>query len=68
MERDYNTIRIGQNTYQNSVIKGCRNCGGSGFIVPAIPADSGPGKCPVCKGAGEVRVIKRIEVIVEPII
>jgi len=67
--RKYTTTRTGQNTYQNVFIDVCRNCRGDGMITLLIGVGcSTLVQCPVCKGKGDVKVTKKIEVIVEPII
>lgn len=67
--RKYITTRTGQNTFENKYYDVCRNCGGEGMISLLISVGvSTVVQCPVCNGTGDVKVTKKIEVIVEPII
>lgn len=67
--RKYVTTRTGQNSFENKYFDQCRNCGGEGMIRLVAEANCATVCiCQVCKGTGSVRVTKKIEVIVEPII
>lgn len=68
--RKYLTTRTGPSTFENRYYDVCRNCGGEGLIrlIVEVGEASTAVQCPVCKGTGDVRVTKKIEVIVEPII
>jgi DnaJ-class molecular chaperone len=62
----YTVTRTGDKSFKNEYTAQCRNCYGSGFILPALPPEAGPIDCPVCLGSGEVDVTKMIEVSVKP--
>jgi DnaJ-class molecular chaperone len=62
----YTVTRTGDNSFKNEYTDQCRNCHGSGFILPALPPEASPINCPVCLGTGLVDVTKVIEVIVKP--
>jgi DnaJ-class molecular chaperone len=67
--RKYTVSRTGQNTWDNKYYDVCRNCLGAGLItLLGNMSASTVVQCPVCLGTGDVKVTKKIEVIVEPII
>lgn len=62
--RKYTVSRTGQYKWDNKYFDVCRNCLGTGLITLRVNVV----QCPVCLGKGDVKVTKKIEVIVEPII
>lgn len=67
--RKYAITRTGHNTWDNKYFDVCRNCLGTGMItIRGNMSVSTVVQCAVCLGKGDVKVTKKIEVIVEPII
>lgn len=60
------TTKLGGRRYRLDYTDLCRNCFGSGEILPAYPENAKPIECGVCNGTGYVDIQKQILVIVKP--
>lgn len=68
MERRKYVVRpLGDNTYENNFIDGCRNCRGTGLVqLECDGAANTVIMCEVCQGSGEVAITKTIKIVVKP--
>lgn len=67
MERRKYVVRpLGDNTYENNFIDGCRNCRGTGLVELKGDGYTTVIMCEVCQGSGEVAITKTIKIVVKP--
>lgn len=62
----YNVTKLGGRRYRVDYTDMCRNCFGSGEILPAFPEGAKPFTCPVCQGACYVDITKQVTLIIKP--